>query len=381
MRAIVIGAGIGGLSCAIALEKVGIEAEVFEHATKLAEVGAGLGLWSSAIRCLRALDVRPFWERSVPVRFVAVSRADAEELARTDVGAIADAIGAQSYVVHRAELHEALAEKVWRVRLGARCVSIEDDGTRAVARFEDGSHAQGDLLIGADGLRSAVRAALFGEQAPLYSGQTCYRGVARMAHREPEVLREVQGPKGLRCAVCALDRERVYWWATRPAPEGERDEPGERRVFLRNLFCDFNNGIGEALEATAAEAILRHDLYDRDPIERWSRGRVTLLGDAAHPTTPNLGQGACMAMEDAIVLARALSRRSPIEAALGEYEAQRRPRTSQVVRMSRRLGQIGSWRNPVAVFLREVMTRVTPASTMEDILREQIGYDAGSLQP
>jgi 2-polyprenyl-6-methoxyphenol hydroxylase-like FAD-dependent oxidoreductase len=382
VRALVIGAGIGGVATAIALRRVGIDVAVVEQAAALGEVGAGVGLWSSAIRALDRLGVATaFRERACAVREAQVAKWDGSIVSRADVGAICDAIGAQSYVVHRGELHAALvaAARDVPIALGRRCTSIEEDDRGVVACFEDAGEERADLAIGADGLRSIVRASLRGEEPPRYSGETCYRGVAPFVHPEPHVLREIQGPGGLRCCVVALDRERVYWWATRPAPAGEEEAPRERKERLGSLFAGWAHHFPEALAATATDAILRNDLFDRVPIPRWSRRRVTLLGDAAHPTTPNLGQGACMAIEDAVVLARMLASHPRVTDAFAAYERERLARTSSIVRMSWRMGKISSWTSPLAVAVRDAMVKATPAWVMSRVLRDQIGYDVGSL--
>ncbi len=375
----IVGAGIGGLSCAAALQKAGFSVRVLEQAEALGEVGAGLGLWTNAVRCLESLGIpRSFWERGSRVERGEGATADGRVLTRMDVGAIAGACGFGSYVVHRADLHAAIAKLVDPsiVSVGARCVGLEQDAEGVTLRLADGREERASLVIGADGLRSAVRSAILGEQRPRYSGETCYRGVCDFSPDDPHVLREVQG-RGLRCAVCALGPSRVYWWATRRAPEGEVDEVLERKALLAGLFAGFAFGFPEALEATEASAILKNDLYDRPPVPTWSAGRVTLLGDAAHPTTPNLGQGACMAIEDAIVLTRALeAHRGAHAAAFAAYERARMPRANRIVAQSRTIGRIGSWSSPIAVALRNTIFRMTPASVTTRVLREQIGYDA-----
>lgn len=376
---LIVGGGIGGLTCAAALSQAGFEVRVFEQAPVLGEVGAGLGLWTNAVRCLDALGIpSALWDRGCRVKRAQIATADGRVLARMDVERASAGFGAHCYVVHRADLHAAIASLVDPaiVTTGVRCIALEQDGGGVTLRFADGSEARGALAIGADGLWSVVRAAVLGEERPSYSGETCYRGVCAFAPDEPHVLREVQG-RGLRCAVCAIGPERVYWWATRRAPEGERDHPLERKAFLSALFSGFAFGFPEALAVTDPAAILRNDLYDRPPVRTWTKGRVTLLGDAAHPTTPNLGQGACMAIEDAIVLRRALEAHPRDHAAaFASYERTRMPRTDRIVSQSRAMGRIGSWTSPGAVALRNAALRSTPAVLAERLLREQIGYDA-----
>jgi 2-polyprenyl-6-methoxyphenol hydroxylase-like FAD-dependent oxidoreductase len=389
------------------MQRAGIAFVICEQAAELGEVGAGLGLWTNAVKVLVRLGAgSELWSRSVPFQRIELCSHRGQVLGGLDIGPIVRELGADSYVVHRGELHAALAREVEpeRILTDARCTGIDQDADGVIARLHDGRELRARLLIGADGLRSVVRASLFGDEPPRYSGETCYRGVAPLAttedHALRKALREVEGP-GQRCSVTVLDPERVYWWAAMRAPEGqpdvepdgerdvepdvERDDPGARRAFLLERYRGWPYHITDAIAATPAEAILRNDLYDRPPRSSWSRGRITLLGDAAHPTTPNLGQGACMAVEDAMVLTRALVRLAPErryddhERVFAAYEAERVARTSKIVELSRRLGRLGQWRNPVAVRVRELLARLTPASALERMVRQQIGYDAGDL--
>lgn len=379
---LVVGAGIGGLALAAGLERAGIPYRVFERAPALGEIGAGLGLWANAIRALDTLGV--------PLGFLdggasTVQRGEAATasgsvLSAFDVAALSAELGARSHVVHRGELHAALAAAVpeARVTLGAECAGLEPDDDGVTVRFADGSEARGAIVVGADGLWSAVRAAAFGDAPPVYAGETCYRAVAAHDAPDPDVLREVQG-RGLRCCVTSLGPGRVYWWATERRAEGDVVPEAERKARLTELFAGFAFGFPEALAATAPDAILQNDLYDRPPLPRWSAGRVTLLGDAAHPSTPNLGQGACMAIEDAVVLTRALARHDTPRDAFAAYEAERRDRCYGIVKQSRTLGRVGSWSNPALVAVREASMRLTPRWLMTRMMRAQIGYDAGPL--
>ena len=339
---VIIGAGIGVLAIAAACERTGMPCRVVERAPALHEVGAGLGLWASAIRALRTLGVdTEIWPAASELVKAEVCSWRGKVLARNDFGQYAREFGAPSRVVHRAELHAAIAARVdpSRIQLGATVRSLRAHATGVEVELTTGEVLQARLLVGADGLHSVVRAHLFGARAPDYAGETCYRGVADIAPPQLQTIREVQGP-AQRGAVCVLGRERVYWWAAMPAPEGEVDDPMRRRDFLLERFAGWPFGIVEAIAATRPDAVLRNDLYDRPPLPFWSRGRITLLGDAAHPTTPNLGQGACMAIEDAVVLARSLRQHDGHATAFAAYEAERRARTSKIVGLSRRFGEL-----------------------------------------
>lgn len=366
MRALVIGGGIGGLAAAAGLRLAGCDVTVFERAGVYREIGAGLGLGANAIVALRALGLG---ERilSLGERFGAFEICDSRgwPIGSADTGAIAARYGAFNVCVHRAELLAALADALPRdvVRLGSQFSRFSQDSEGVAAHFADGSSERGELLIGADGLHSAVRAQLLGNEKPTYAGYTCWRGIARYsgdAH-PVGVLRETWG-RGRRFGAVAVRPEQIYWYATLSTPEGGRDEPGRTRQALLKRFSRWHRPIAELICSTPDDAIVRHDLYDRPAAARWGEGRVTLLGDAAHPTTPNLGQGACQAIEDAAVLMQCMAGRSGPDGAadaLRDYERRRMDRTARVVRESARLGQVGQIRSPLLCALRNLVMRAT----------------------
>jgi len=155
---------------------------------------------------------------------------------------------------------------------------------------------------------------------------------------------------------------RTYWWATANEPAGEIDPPVGRKADLEQRFAGWWEPVQALLAATPESEILRNDILDREPVDRWGVGRVTLLGDAAHPMTPNLGQGACQAIEDAVALAAALAGSSDIVAALRAYERARQPRTARITRLARRMGQVFQWEHPIACRLRDTALRLTPST-------------------
>jgi salicylate hydroxylase len=279
--------------------------------------------------------------------------------------------GCASATVHRADLLDVLSRALAPdvVTLGARCVSVEPDGEVAVAQFEDRTAIEADVIVGADGIHSAVRASLFGPDAPRFTGKICYRSVIPVDAVPGEAIGNDNatwlGPHGtivlypvrrdeLINVVCHYDDQdyRHEAWIT----ECDRAEVLERYSgWHESLLRIFSAG----------EVWYKWALYDRDPIPRWTRGRVTVLGDAAHPMLPYLGQGACQAIEDGSVLATALSakRDDPVEA-LALYERTRRPRASQVVLASRARGvsnhlasPLAAWKRDLAIALRRRLGR------------------------
>jgi 2-polyprenyl-6-methoxyphenol hydroxylase-like FAD-dependent oxidoreductase len=382
-RAVLIaGGGIGGLALALGLTRLGVPVHVLERAPEIHEVGAGIGVMPNAVRVLDRLGVGDAVRGiGTPLTVLEGCTWQGRTLTRLGIGDILPGAEQPIFVVHRADLQGILlrALPTGVVRTGAEVAGFAAAADAVEAHLAGGEAVAGALLVGADGLGSAVRRVLHGPEPLRYSGQTCYRGIARYRPDDPEVIREVQGP-GQRASVIPIDGERAYWWAALNAPRGEADDPDTRRDRLLRLYAGWPYGIPGAIERTTGP-VLRNDLLDRRPLSRWGEGRATLLGDAAHPMLPNLGQGGCTALEDALVLARCIAAHGPIAAALREYEAARIPRTTRLVRHSSAFGVAARWRRPGAVRLREMLVRTVPDRVAVAAFRSQVGFDAGALAP
>lgn len=367
MRAIIIGGGIGGLTAAIALRRAGIDPEVYERAPGPREIGAGISLWANALAALKHVGaLGPVLARGEVMRRAEIRTHRGRVLKSSDASGLDTGAGVPAILmIHRAELLGALLDQLppGVVRFGHECRSVGQDqfGVRTLLRNSRGdTHIQADLLIGADGIHSAVRAGLFGPQRPRYSGYTCWRGVAAVPESlvPPGYLAEVWG-RGQRFGITRIGQGRVYWWASVNAPEGGTDT--DARAELARTFGNWATPVPAIIDATLADAIIRNDIVDRPPSRIWGVGRVTLLGDAAHPTTPNLGMGGCMAIEDGAVLAEHLQRPGPTGAALRAYERARYDRTAMITRTSCRFGASGQWTSPIACWARNTATWLLPA--------------------
>ena len=271
--------------------------------------------------------------------------------------------------MHRGELLDLLARTVGDmsiVHCGMECVGFRQDATSVTALFADGHEERGAALVGADGLQSVIRAKLVGDGAPRYSGATVWRALPEFAHKSigRDYAQQVYGPSSI-FGMFPVD-ERLFWWGSQIRPEGAVDPPIGRKRDLLNTFSGWPEQVPEIIEATPQEHIFHQDLYDRKPLKRWREGRVTLLGDAAHPTTPTLGQGAGMAIEDGVVLGRelaglgSLSARGTVEAALVSYENKRIPRTTLIVKRSGWLAKLSHINNPMGLFMRERVLSAMP---------------------
>ncbi len=351
-----IGAGIGGLAAGIALRRVGVDVDVYERASIASEVGAGISLWANAIHALNVLGLSKTIETgSTPYEAAGLRSWDGRILSALPAADLQRTFGIVCIIMHRAELHTALLQKLGteRVHFGARCTGFLQNGSEVWAEFDDGVRARGDLLIGADGLHSVIRAAIHGPSPPVYAGYTAWRAVVTFDTRQ--VKASESWGYGARFGQVPMSGNRVYWFATQNVNEGERLPREKSR--LHELFRGWHEPIEALIDHTDDSAILRNDIYDRPALGRWGAGCVTLLGDAAHPMTPNLGQGACQALEDAVVLAQCIQVQPDIASALRSYEFQRIPRVNALVKQSRRVGRIGQMESRFAVGIRNALLR------------------------
>jgi 2-polyprenyl-6-methoxyphenol hydroxylase-like FAD-dependent oxidoreductase len=349
VRVIVVGAGIAGLSAAIALRKTGNEVVVLEQAPRIDPVGAGITLFANAMTALDRLGVG----QAVAARGAAATRSAILTREDRELTRIPSDLLEGTVALHRADLQAELAAAAGEVRFGVEVTEVKQGEDGVVARSSDGREERGDLLVGSDGVSSVVRPAIDG--APVrYAGYTAWRGVSSVPV-EPGRLTESWGV-GERFGLVDI-RGGTYWFATKNAPEGEPDEPGGRKAELVRRFSGWHEPIAAVIEAAEESAILRNDVYYLDPLPRWSDGRVVLVGDAAHATTPGIGQGAAQAIEDAVVLADRLAGSDDLTAALAEYETTRRPRSDAVLKMSRRVDRAAQLANPLACRLRNALLR------------------------
>lgn len=357
-KIMIIGGGIGGAATALALHQAGFDVTVYERTCELKEVGAGIALWANATHVLKKLGLL---EAAMlvgnPISNYQFNSQNGKELVNIKVNRFdLPVLG-----IHRADLHQLLWSNLppEKLVLGQIFERFHQDGDKIQAHFTSGFTANGNALIGADGLKSRVRALLLGDNPPIYRNFTTWRGLTDYipsAYRSG-YIREFFG-LGKAFGLMMLGKNRMYWYAAAKAPEAQPDSPLGRKRELQQMFQDWFPAIPELIAATDEANILKTDLYDRIPTRPWSQQNITLLGDAAHPMLPTLGQGACMALEDAIAIAKCLQAQSNIASAFQQYESQRFSRTKSIVEQSLRSGKMGELANPYAVALRNTLMKL-----------------------
>jgi 2-polyprenyl-6-methoxyphenol hydroxylase-like FAD-dependent oxidoreductase len=365
--ALIVGAGIGGLSAALALRRAGWNIRIFERAQSPRELGFGVALAPNAMAALGELGIAdvvlarsfaPIWARAE------VRRPDGTVLKRLELEPRA-VLGGPIVIALRPALHGALLEAV-----GADAIALSADATgfsattdRAVLHLANGDRIDGDVLVGADGVGSVIRATLHPtEQPPRSSGIVAVRGAV---HGATQHLGDLAGVyylgRGIECAIVRASDTGIYWFlslACELIPASMR-EPAAVVAHMAPHFDATFRAI------TSATDDLRYDeLVDRDPIAFWGRGRVTLAGDAAHPLLPHTGQGAAQAIVDAVTLGKMLGGAADLERTLRSYEAERRGKSAVLLAQGRRTARLMRSTNPIACSLRDIVVRLIPVKPM-----------------
>jgi 2-polyprenyl-6-methoxyphenol hydroxylase-like FAD-dependent oxidoreductase len=371
---IIVGAGPGGLTLALALRQAGFHPVVHERTLSGRDAGCGFTLWPNAMRALDALDLGPeLRRRCKPLQGISMTVANGSELFCVDSSALNGSYDGICWALQRSELIELLLEFLGpdHIQFGAACVGFEQSADEVTALFDDGSVSCGCALIGADGLRSTVRSHLFGEQKLRFAGYTVSRGISQL--RLPKDIGVTSLGCGHQFGYFPMSKDRVYWFASGNAGQAVPHSPYAEKDELLKQFADWHEPVRQIIENTPG-CILRNDIYDIDPLPTWTCGHVTLLGDAAHPATPDLGQGACQAIEDSAVLAGCLRSNTDIGVALKEYEIYRLNRTRDLTLLARRIGRSGTWTNPFLCGLRNFAIRHTPQSIRLRQLQEMFDF-------
>lgn len=341
LKAIVIGAGIGGLTAGIALRLAGYEVEIYDRVRELRPAGAGISLWSNGVKVLNRLGLGDKMAQIGGQMNRMQYRTSTDELLNDiSLHPLIAEVGQRPYPVARTDLQQMLLEAFARpVTLNARCVSVEEDTTGVTAIFEDGHRATGDVLIAADGVRSILRTYVLGEEVqPQYGGYVNWNGLVPMSpDLAPKDTWLIFVGEHKRASLMPVGGDRFYFFFDVPLAKGTPFDSEDIRSELKEFFAGWAKPVQNLIERLDPQQTNRLEIHDVGPIDRMVRGRVALLGDAAHATCPDLGQGGCQAMEDCIVLTQyLLTTNIGVEDALKRYEAERQERTCAIVSKARR---------------------------------------------
>ena len=358
----IVGGGIGGLVAAAAMRRVGITAAVFERASSVLEAPHGLLLWPSAIKALQVLGLNDeVVEQGSTIEEIVTLDWRGRVLASMPLVALQGHAGAPAVGICQQSLRQLLFTTVEETNLhfGAEYVGFVTSANGVTLRLSDGRNFQAQALVGADGIHSTVRAELLGKTEPRYAGYYACRGFADLDTTDlpAHVVTFIVG-QGTLIRLVPFGRGRISWFATVLA---EKDDlpPHELGSFVQERLQGCPSQAADVIRATDAAAMVATKIVDRPPAPRWGVGRATLLGDAIHPMPPFVAQGACQAIEDAVILADCMAANGDsVEAQLRAYEHARQQRTADISNASRTLGNVLHWQNPLAVWLRNGLIRI-----------------------
>jgi 2-polyprenyl-6-methoxyphenol hydroxylase-like FAD-dependent oxidoreductase len=368
-RVLIVGGGIAGLSLATGLGQLGLSPTIVEQAPRFGAVGAGISLSVNAMAMLRRLGLaNAARDAGYVLKSAEITNARGDSLSRVDFARLAADFG-PTITIHRAALHEVLLSgcRDFTLHADTTVESLVDRGDAVEVEMSNGTSAEFDQVIGADGLHSRTRSQTFGETAPLYAGYTCWRFVVEC----PPGLDRAQEMwgRGLRLGLVPLTQDRLYCFACANQPAHTPDPEEGRVERFRTRFAGFGGFAPAALEQVIRPEQLIHNDLEEMPKHPWWKGRVLLIGDAAHATTPNMGQGAAMALEDAGVLYEMLGTGETWANLIPAFVARREPRVRFIVDQSRRIGRVGQLENILLASLRNWMTRAVPQRLAEGGVR------------
>lgn len=338
----IIGGGIGGLTAGIALDKNGIDYEIYESTEEYKPVGAGIVLRTNAMQvCERLSLAEDIRKAGTDIAGIRTFSSSGETLAESDFReSMESKFGHVGAGIRRPALQDILLERTADevIHMGKECVGLQEHGDQVLVEFADGSETEADIVIGADGTHSTVREAIFADVSIRYSNHVGHRGIPDIEVDHGNRIHQVWGD-GISTGVIPLTDTRCYWFAVLNGRPGQEHDPEEVKPILEEKVRGMPAPIPTALSKTAPENIISLDYFDIPPLERWSSDRIALMGDAAHTMTPSLGQGGCQAIEDAYVLGQVLSAHDQPQEAVAEYEGIRLEKANDILAKSRFYGE------------------------------------------
>ncbi|MFZ5973359.1 MAG: FAD-dependent monooxygenase [Bacteroidota bacterium] len=366
--ALIVGGGIAGLTTAVALQQQNIDFLVLEAVPQIKGVGAGISLAGNAMRVMRQLGLDALIkERGHGISSMVIQNEKGRAISILDAGKISRQHGLDNVAIHRAELHQILlnALPAEKVITNQKAVDFTEHADHVQVTLQNGSRLAGSCVLIADGIHSVLRQKLLPQSRVRYAGYTCWRGIVPNLWGVEQTAYETWGPAG-RMGYVPVGQNNIYWFACKNAPRQSQAMRQLTPADLAHNFRYYAQPVPSIIEQTQPSEMIWNDIIDLEPIRQYAFGKALLLGDAAHATTPNMGQGACMGVEDAWLVAKKLSKnKNSVEVAFKQFEAERLQRTHYVVNTSYRLGKVAQWENRFLTKIRNAALRLVPASANE----------------
>lgn len=379
LKVIVIGAGIGGLTAGIALRQAGYTVEIYEKVKEMRPVGAGISLWSNGVKVLNRLGLGDkIAEIGGLMDRMQYRTAAGELLNDIDLHHLVAEVGQRPYPVARTDLQQLLLDAYGaEVKLGAKCIGVEENEKSVTAIFESGERVTGDLLIAADGIHSALRTYVLGQEiAPQYGGYVNWNGLVPASEElAPKNTWMIYVGDHKRASMMPVAGDRFYFFFDVPMPLEKTAQLGDVRTDLTQFFTGWAAPVQHLIQRLDPKKINRVLIHDVGPLEVMVKGRVALLGDSAHATCPDLGQGGCQAMEDSLVLTHFLMTTTiSVADALKRYEKERKERTTAIVQKARKRAEQIHGKDPeVTQKWYEQLATESPADVTSAIAKTILG--------
>lgn len=372
MKIAIVGGGIGGLTTALALLQNGQEVTIYESAPEIKPVGAGIVMANNAMQVFNKLGIREKIENAgCKISNIKITDAQLKTISSVDLSTFESKYGVHNVAIHRGDLQNILADAVGfqNIQLSKRLLTIEQ-GDDFKLTFDDNTSVNAAVVIAADGIKSTVRNQLFGTGTLRDSKQRCWRGVSEFdgtSKYEHEAF-EAWG-KGKRFGFVKISDKKVYWFTV------INEALMKNNSNLSELFKEFHPEILKIISETPQDQIIFSDILDLQPIQQWQKGKVCLIGDAAHATTPNMGQGACQAVEDAYVIGKLFGQGKSAEEVFAQYEKLRMAKAHYIVNTSWRIGKVAHFENSLAIWLRNLLVRSVPKSAGQKQMEKVFNID------
>ena len=375
MKYTIIGAGIGGLTTAVAFEQKGIDYQIFERTPEIKEVGAGIWLSPNSLQIIESLGLlNKIQLAGNTLEQINIAKKDLNPISATNQDFVKKQFGYTTTSIHRAELQQILLSQIPsnKIELGKDFKNYSELNTGKIkVEFEDNTSTETDYLIGADGINSKVRKQLFPTSEIRYAGQTCWRGVSdfEMPKAYAQTGMELWGDQ-VRFGLSKIADGKVYWFAVAKAIQNGKDDKTKIKKQLLDTYKNYDKLVTDIIKHTADDKILRNDISDLKPLEKWHKGNICLIGDAGHATTPNMGQGGAQAIEDAYYLSN-LIEQNPNKNVFDSFQNKRVKKVNNIVKTSWQIGKMAHWKYGTG--LRNFLLKNTPTKMMYKKMMEVYG--------